>query len=842
MNRFFRPPHFSPFWFWTGVFAGSLFWYFLTRLFPTVQKWKADYDARRAARQAARLRRGSGRWRRWLEIYLEKAHLAAPLFPLESVLITPRVMASPPAYVPEGEYRPDDVASLAVPHMPDFPEMDALYRYPTMTLTHALQGGANLLLLGRFGSGKSTALAYLALLATRNDERLGALKEMIPVLVHVADLALPMPDESTPVDVLVGAVGRYMPERLLRGLQRQLPQAMASGKVLLLVDGADEMSPTRQPALAAFLGELLEAYPKVRMVVAASPEHADSLQALGLHPVTMALWSEVEAAAFLRRWGKAWVQDILPMLKQVEGAPKPIDPRMLNRWLLKPVAAYSPLELTLHAWAAYAGDVIGTGIDHAWIAYLRRVLTDTGRKVPALEALALQLVLGPGDSLPASEAGKGSKAWKEADPEPEEEPEAAEEAAKGGKKKRAKPKVRRLLPELLESGVLVAHQGSRVGFVHPLLQAYLAGRGLAEMGGETRLASGDWWEGRTAALGFLAQAGKGAQVAMALIERDDVVTHRSVLAAGRALSYIRNNAPWRPEVLRYLAALLVDVATPFRMRARAAAALALSGERGVGALFRKLLSHTDMTVRWLGALGAGLARDAKAVDDLIGLLSDPSRMVQGASALALVAIGTTEALEEVAAVLLSGDDAQRRMAAEALANHPAEGYPTLREAIGLQDDLRVRRAAVYGLARVSQSWAWEILEQVQVEDSQWVVRDAAAAIVERAKKLSPFAPQALRPLHEEPWLLAFAADHGVGVAPGEPAMMLFHRVLEKGTVEQKEAALGRVPFYPKEDWGRPLYALMYERVGQLRDAAFDAVWLLALAGVQLPSPTQYGFA
>ncbi len=841
MNRFLRFPPFSPFWFWAGVFAGSLFWYFLTRLFPTVQKWKADYDARRAARQAERMKRVSGRWRRWLEIYLEKAHLAAPLFPLESVLITPRVMAPPPAYVPEGEYRPDDIASLAAPYMPDFPEMAALYRYPAVTLTHALQGGANLLLLGRFGSGKSTALAYLALLAIRNDERLGALKGMIPVLVHVADLALPGPDGAAPVDVLVRALGRYMPENLLKGLQRQLPQALASGKVLLLVDGADEMSPTRQPLLAAFLGEVLESHPNVRMVVAASPEHANGLQALGLHPVTMALWSEVEAAAFLHRWGKVWVQDILPMLKQVDGVPQPLDPRMLNRWLLRPVAAYSPLELTLQAWAAYAGDVVGTGIGNAWIAYLRRVLSDMERKVPALEALALQLVLGPGDSLPASEAGKGSKAWKEAEPAPEEEAEEEGEAAASDKKKRRKPKVRRLLPELLESGVLVAHRGSRVGFVHPLMQAYLAGRALAGMGGEKRLVSGDWWEGRTAALGFLAASGKGAQVTVALLDKDDVATHLPALAAGRALSYVRNNAPWRPEVLRYLAALLVDVSTPFRMRARAATALALSGERGMGVLFRRLLAHTDLTVRWLGALGAGLTRDAKAVDDLASMLSDPSRMVQRAAALALVAVGTAPALEEVASVLLSGDDAQRRIAAEALANHPAEGYPTLREAIGVRDDLRVRRAAVYGLSRVPQNWAREILEQVQVEDSQWVVRDVAAAIVERAKKMSPFVPQALRPLHEEPWLLAFAADHGVGVAPGEPAMALFHRLLEKGTTEQKEAALARVPFYPREDWGRSIYALMFDRVGQLRDAAFDAVWLLTIGGVHLPSPTQYGF-
>jgi HEAT repeat protein len=278
------------------------------------------------------------------------------------------------------------------------------------------------------------------------------------------------------------------------------------------------------------------------------------------------------------------------------------------------------------------------------------------------------------------------------------------------------------------------------------------------------------------------------------------------------------------------------------LRARAVDALARSGEKGLGALFRKLMGHPDLTVRWLGALGAGAVRDAKSVSALAGLLHDPSRAVQRAAALALVAIDTTEALETVAALLLEGDDTQRRIAAEALANHPEEGHPTLQEAAGFKDDLRLRRAAVYGLARIPEAWARDLLEEMQVKDSQWVVRDAAAAVLEQAKAPSPFIPRPLRPLHEEPWLLAFAAERGMGVAPGQAAVGLLHRVITEGTPEQQEAALARVPFLPGEEWGREIYDLLYDRAGPLRDAAFHAIWQLAIAGVQLPPPTQYGFA
>ncbi|HFC08607.1 MAG TPA: NACHT domain-containing protein [Chloroflexi bacterium] len=852
MSRFFRLPDFSPFWFWTGVLAGSLFWYALTRLHPLLQGWQQRRAARRAERESARLERLASRWLRWLEQHLQGQHLAASLFPLERILIPPKVIAPLPAYVPEGEYRPDDIAAVAVPYTPDFPELAALYRYPALPLEDALQGGAYLLLLGRYGTGKSTALAYLALLAARRDQRLGALQNAFPVLVHVADLPLPLPDDADPTEVLTEAASRGLPPKMDKGFRTQLNRALTRGMVLLLLDGADEMAPTRQPAVAAFLKRLLHAQKRIRVVAAASPEYDDGLQAVGLQPVTLAPWSAQEAAAFLKRWGEAWQALIAPQLEAAapEDTPPPDtpDPRLLNRWLLPFAPAYHPLELTLKAWAAYAGDALGASLGDAILAFLRRTLPEDERSLPALEALALQLTLSEGDSVPAKAAGKRTRALAELPEEPETaeaedeaEDEAAETVAAQAPAHRRKPKVRRLLPQLLESGVLVAYRGDRVGFLHPTLRGYLAGRALAAEGGAIHLLQSDWWEGRTDALGFLAATGGGSAVATGLLEKADVVTHAHALAAGRALAYGGTSA-WRAEVLRYLAALLTDTSLALVLRARAVNALARSGEKGLGVLFRKLMGHHDLTVRWLGALGAGAVRDAKSVNALAGLLHDPSRAVQRAAALALVAVNTPEALETVAALLLDGDDTQRRIAAEALANHPEEGYPTLRDAAGHKDDLRLRRAAVYGLARVPEAWARETLEEMQVKDSQWVVRDTAAAVLEQAKAPSPFMPRPLRPLHEEPWLLAFAAERGMGVGPGQPALSLLHRVVEEGTPEQQEAALARVPYFPGEEWGREIYDILYDRPGPLRDAAFHAIWQLAIAGVQLPPPSQYGFS
>jgi len=68
-------------------------------------------------------------------------------------------------------------------------------------------------------------------------------------------------------------------------------------------------------------------------------------------------------------------------------------------------------------------------------------------------------------------------------------------------------------------------------------------------------------------------------------------------------------------------------------------------------------------------------------------------------------------------------------AAEALANDPNEGHAMLKDGATLKDIL-VRRAVVYGLARVDEPWALELLQTLQVEDDQWIVRTAATEVLD----------------------------------------------------------------------------------------------------------------
>jgi hypothetical protein len=253
-----------------------------------------------------------------------------------------------------------------------------------------------------------------------------------------------------------------------------------------------------------------------------------------------------------------------------------------------------------------------------------------------------------------------------------------------------------------------------------------------------------------------------------------------------------------------------------------------------------MLSTSDGELLQLAALGCGALLDAKAIPPLSALLNNPSPGVRRAACLALVAIGTTEAMDLVAGALLHGDDNLRRAAAEALANNPVEGHTMLKEGAALQDDLMVRRAAAYGLGRIRSPWADEILNKLQVDDEQWAVRDAAAEVIQTGLQASQRIPKRLPPPSESAWVIAFAGKQGVGVAPDKPPTDLLLLALKSGTDDERLAALPYLRIMPTEGVFGALYQAMYGGDPSLREAAFQTVAEMAARGVELPDPVQFG--
>jgi HEAT repeat protein len=256
-------------------------------------------------------------------------------------------------------------------------------------------------------------------------------------------------------------------------------------------------------------------------------------------------------------------------------------------------------------------------------------------------------------------------------------------------------------------------------------------------------------------------------------------------------------------------------------------------------LLRQMLASGQPVQRQLAALGLGYLRDIKSVGELGKLIGDRSPGVSRAALLALVATGDQTGMETVAYTLLHGDETLRRAAAQALTNNPEEGYPTLQEGSVLEDP-GVRRAVTYGLGRLRQPWANEILEKMVAEDAQWVVQDAANQMLHLIQNPHPRIPRSLPPLTQTAWLIAFAAERGMGIAPGKPAVEMLFKALREGNEDQKIAVLYYLEQSAEASAVLPIYQVYFANQGELREAAFSALWNLAACGVPLPPPAQFG--
>jgi hypothetical protein len=831
--RYFRLDRLS---FWLGFLAGALIWWLLGKLRPLLgELWHLAIERLRAARQDMMID-ADIRFRNDTVRYAQHLHLAAPLFSLDEILLPPRLLAPPPPVEPEVTPPYYDITENILPYLPTWPELGSELGAPTFTLSQALSGGAHIVVVGQPGSGKTAALAHLAIQVARHSPQTGILANYLPVLVHAADLLFPAQEqeEQDLLTPLVNALNHYTATLGQTRLERLLPLAFSGGQILLLLDGLDELPPAQCQEKVDYLEKILQTYPETRVAAAAAPDYFDGLVKLGFVPLAIASWRPEQGAAFIRQWGNLWVRYIEK--PDPENNIQPVDPVLINGWLINEISGLSPFELTLKTWGVYAGDGLGPGSLQAIEAHLRRMtaLNLSGRTV--LENLAYQMLVNQQVAVSRKEAEALIRGG-----EPEAMPTEVFDGIESPDGPDAAPvskesiNLPRSLPDLTETGLMVPRTGQRFGFTHLIFAAYLGSSSDIAV----QLASQPDWSGKTLALGFQATRDPSAPWFSSQWEMKQIdPLLREVFQAARWLHLAPEGLNWRTSLMRTLANLLQDQKTAYGLRACALAALAYSNSNGIQVLFRQLLESNDSQGRQLAAIGCGIVRDGKAIQNLQALLKDPSPGVQRAALLGLVAIGSQPALEVVADALLHADEEQRRYAAEALANNAEEGYPTLEEATQI-DDLLVRRAAVFGLSRIQQDWAVQILEKLQVEDSQWVVKAAAAQKLEDMNKLDPRIPRPLTPLTELPWLIAFAGERGIGVAPGKPAVELVLLALKEGDEEQKLAAIHVLSRLADSSSLIPLFQTFFASEGEIQNSALHGLWQIAGAGTEISSSLQY---
>jgi len=830
--------------FFIGFLTASLFWWLVARARPLLEEFRAGLRSRGQAAQTRRMSTAEENHRRITLRRAQGMHLAAPLFALDEIILEPRLLAPPAVLEPGAATAFEDTVTQTIPYLPAWPELAAIYRAATLTIPQALEGNTNIVVIGQPGAGKSVALAYLASLAANHSEKLGKYADCVPFLVHVADLQLPVTHEREALKPVIEAASEYAPVLDLPRLPGFIQSAFKEKQALLLVDGYDELTADGQQAISDYFKLLLRTYPDTRIVTTGAPEYLDGLINLGFAPLAIMTWSARETAQFVSRWGELWSQ-FVALEAWSQSGPGQIDPILLNNWLNADGLHLTPLELTLKTWGAYAGDGLGPHVLEAIGAHIRR-LAPTGAPLAALETLAMQVVISAQPVFDPSKAHEWVKAFEiveEKESQVQQDPQGTETRPRPARKsaKIADRPTTGLLGRMAGSGLLAVYPTGRMRFVHPVFEGYLAGRGLSNFNATDALLGQPDWSGKYLAMRYIAAHGDVSKLIENQLEWSRLPMHRPLFAAARWLRDAPRNASWRTKLFGALLAVLQTEGLPLSLRGQALAAFVISSDTGTAPLFRQLLTTLSFELVQLAALGSGAIRDLKAVPLLERVLDAPSLGARRAACMALVAIGSNEALELVAHALLNADEDLRQAAAESLANDPGEGHAMLKDGATLKDIL-LRRAVVYGLARVNAPWADELLQHMQIEDDQWVVRNAASQVLDSSSHFNPRVPHRLKPPAESPWLVEFAGKQGLGIAPGSPAVDLLLAALKHEDPEIRLAAVPYLKRVPTEGVINQLYSAMYQDDPELREAAYHALWEIGASGIKLPHPTQYGYS
>lgn len=748
-----------------------------------------------------------------------RLHVAGHLAPLENLAVLPHFYTPPMPFDPLDTDNPEyDRPHQLIPRTPDWPQVLAPYYVPSVRLRDLLHGETGVLLMGPAGSGRTVILALIAIAVAQQtipndpDGLVDALR--LPLYVPLSDLPLePTAGQSVvdPIDPLMQAT-----QHLLQGIAGRHMNAareeFAAGRGVILLDGWDECSPPQQRRVIHWLAALQTAYPGNKLVVTASVTGSGLLSELGLASVYVSPWSARDHRTLVQRWVTAWptiADDASPSQATID------DCVTDNR-------TRSPLDVTLHTWAAFAGDDPDEGRVGWYRAYVNRVAPSAGL-VSGLEQMALrtQVEAPEQPALPAEEVlALLEQAVDNLERAPEVEPQD-------------------FIDEDLHTGRLLREcADGRIAFSQPVVAAYLAAEALRSESLHPLLLEPH--PATRMVMPFLAQLRDISAYANRHLERQPTLLRGELLELAAWAADAPADAPWHRHVVGRISELFLQESAYPLLRERALGAILVCRDPAAGDVFRDALRSPDRHLQMLGILGLGALGDQDNVL-MLGQLSERAEMLlEIAATLALGAIESPASLNYLIQILLSGSGFARRAAAEMLAatDLGGEGHDILRDAIG-ELDSATRKAALYGLDRINETWAKELIVTVQHEDEQWMVRAAAGILSETPhNQRQAGLPRTAAPPEKATWLAEWLEPHGEQPSHGAEGINQLLRALQEGDDTTCLAAVETAGVLGIVEAIKPLYAALNNSHPEIRDSAFRALGAISRASDQaLPTPS-----
>lgn len=826
----------DPFSFWTGFVFSGLVWVIITILRPSIKQLRVTLTNKIKLHSQKTSEEIEFEYFSNLQIKINGMHLAASIFPFDDIQIEPRILFPPIRPFSEEAQISDSSIYGIFPYNPMCPEFSAAFGLPTLPLSIILESNSSFSIVGKPGSGKTFSLAYLASLLSKKYFSQKSKNSLVPFLLHFTDFSRFSSNDLC--ELLVKKASQFLPSNKGSLVTSFVKDLLDDNRLLLLVDGFDDYSLDCYSKSIEILKDIQDKYPNTRIITTAIPENLKDVYSLNLIQIVLSPWEASQVSFFLRNWGQLWSKFVSVEL-QVLNNQEPIDPQLLTGWI--PIDSnISPLELTLLTWGSYAGDINSGEITDAIHSHLNRIITrevdiEIIEDIVALFFEKANPYISLSDLQDHLEKNKQNFSNLTLSNDINSEISSRNP---NNPKHEADHISSTILQSLINSGLLISFENDQVGFLHQVLIGYIYSLKIKETTIQL-LPNSQNWNGKFICMDYCSNHEQFKEVAEKFFMVSDFPLYSRNIIAGRWLRFLSISSPLRPRILELLSKLLVLPNHSLNFRIQIIMLLMQSKDAGLSHLFRNLSKSFDPDLRQIASLGIAVTKDFKSQNELTHLLSDDNENVRNSACFGLARIGNQEAIDQIGQLLLHSDDSTRRVAAEALATN-LDGHGILREACAM-DDILIRRAAIYGLAKIDEEWASELIFKIQIEDDQWLVRNAASDVLKEKQLLHKMFPENLPPPSENPWLLKFASKYGIGISPGKSITDLLLLVFKEGTDNEKTYALDYVVKDPVESYFPILFSMLFGDDRIFRELAFQTIWELGSCGIPIPDPIKYGF-
>jgi HEAT repeat protein len=714
------------------------------------------------------------------------------------------------------------------PARPTLNPIDPESRKP-VPVAVGLRSTQRLAVLGQGGTGRTTLLSQIARvhLAKRAEVEFGT-HNLLPLLLHLAEVDWAKATDKDPLATLIPAATGHVSSLIAPQVGNLMRSRIKRGSAILLLDGWDEITWSQREQCLLWLAALLVQFPNNQVVVTSGLSGYGVWQNLGFTALHLAAWSQRETDRFTENWIAALGGGRQDRKVLIAGVRQLAD------------LVTSPLDFTLVLMDWRTRTRFPTGQIEMYDHWLERAVRPSGSTTDLMSADQLSAALGQiawtlyQEQRPDLGLDEIERALAAALPAPTAETPTLTKGAPAASNTTA-----RAIAD--KSGLFIPFGADAYTFAHRKLTAYLAAYHAVRSG----LTLDEQWDQPewSEVFDFYAALTDPAANVMRALSLPDDFSRTRLWSAARWTGSAAPDAPWRSRTMGELARTFLqpDQLTP--LRERALHGLITTRDKGLAFLLKRGLSQTDVTIRLLCLRGLGQLGRETDLPIFNAALKDLNVEVRHTAIRAIAQLartGSSPAMELLIRLLLELDEDGQRLVAELLADCGEEGHQILREAAG-EDEIKVRRAATFGLALIGTDWARELLQKMEREESQWYVRQAALdALNYINKENTPPAEQPaldLSPIviEQQGWLVEWAAQQGIGIGVGRQSTNALMRALEQGQPNVRQAALQTLRYVGNLEIHDKLRTMLTDPDKSVRDAAYLTLEAIGQKeGVALP--------